>query len=222
MVNPPGGQLGYDSRGGQMGFDSPPRQARSLAGESLAGSPYSGRTAPLTVSPAGVQQMGARDGGQGSPSQGFCMCCGREEPGTRPPPWDPNKLAYVGERRGTYRRVVQYEYVGDGQGDFDMPIEGVPESSSCSSTCCCCCFFALCVLAAGIGACWRYEWPVPISQVVPAIEALGRWGPGGDADAVLVDCAANGTAPRETAACCNRTAGQGQGCRESATSSTTR
>jgi hypothetical protein len=60
-----------------------------------------------------------------------------------------------------------------------------------------------------------------LDALEPALEALGTWGPGGDADAALVDCAANDTTSEETAACCNRTAGQGQGCRESATSSTT-
>jgi hypothetical protein len=179
-----------------------------------------------------MQQMDMRDGGQGSPSQGLGICCGREEQGGRPPPWDPNKLVYKGERRGTYRRVVQYEYVGDGMGDFDMPIESVPEPSSCCSPCCCFCFLVFCVLAAGIAVSWRYEWPVPLSQIAPqmepaldalepALEALGTWGPGGDADAALVDCAANDTTSEETAACCNRTAGQGLGCSENATSSTT-
>lgn len=199
-----------------------------MVGDSLAGSPYSGRT-PLTASPAGMQQMGMRDGAQGSPSQGLGICCGREEQGGRPPPWDPNKLVYKGERRGTYRRVVQYEYVGDGMGDFDMPVENVPEPSSCGSTCCCCCLLAFCILAAGIAVSWRYEWPVPISQVEPALGPLGpaleellgvRPALGGDADAALVDCAANDTTPNETAACCNRTAGQGLGCSENATSST--
>ncbi|CAK0879569.1 unnamed protein product, partial [Prorocentrum cordatum] len=141
-----------------------------------------------------------------------------------PPPWDPNKLSYVGERRGTYRRVVQYEYVGDGMGDFDMPIESVPESSSCCSAGCCCCLLVLCALAAGLAACWHYEWPVPISQVAPPLaepllEALGLQGLLGGG-AALVDCAANGTAPSETEACCNRTAGLGLGCSENDTTTT--